>query len=97
MLLHAVSALEEAQVKRWVGYLIIAVLRTVLDGTVTVWFGMSIWIARAGNLPARTPRPLRRIGSHFASECMGSVWFWPARTVEEPECQINAERAADHG
>jgi hypothetical protein len=50
---HAVSALEEAQVKWRVGYLIIAALLTVLDGIVAVYFGKAIWIAWAGDLPAR--------------------------------------------
>ena len=50
---HAVSALEEAQVKRWLSYLIIAVLLTVLDGAVTVYYGTAIWAAWASDLPAR--------------------------------------------
>ena len=45
---------------------------------------------------ARAPGLLCRIGSHFASECMGSVWLWPARLVGEPECQANAERDAHY-
>jgi NADH:ubiquinone oxidoreductase subunit 3 (subunit A) len=35
---HAVSAVEEAQAKRRTGYLIIAVLLTVLDGAVVVCY-----------------------------------------------------------
>ena len=53
MLSHAVSALEEAHVKWRLSYLIIAVLLTVLEGIVTVYFGKAIWIAWAGDLPAR--------------------------------------------
>jgi hypothetical protein len=49
---HAVSAWEEAQVKWHLSDLIIAVLLTVLDGIVTVYFGESCWIALAGDLPA---------------------------------------------
>lgn len=53
MLSHAFSALEEAQVKRRLSYLIIAVLLTVLDGAVTVYHGTAIWAAWASDLPAR--------------------------------------------
>ena len=50
---HAVSALEEARVKRRLSFLIIAVLLTVLDGAVTVYYGAAIWAAWASDLPAR--------------------------------------------
>ena len=50
---HAFSALEDAQVKRRLSYLIIAVLLTVLDGAVTVYYGTAIWAAWASDLPAR--------------------------------------------
>lgn len=50
---HAVSALEEAHVKWQVTYLIMAVLLTVLEGIVTVYFGKAISIAWTGDLPAR--------------------------------------------
>ena len=53
MLSHAFSALEDAQVKRRLSYLIIAVLLTVLDGAVTVYYGTAIWAAWASDLPAR--------------------------------------------
>jgi hypothetical protein len=45
--------LEEVEVKWRVSYLIIAVLLTVLDGIVTVYYGKAIWIAWSGDLPAR--------------------------------------------
>ena len=39
---------------KWrVSYLIIAVLLTVLDGAVTVYYGTAIWAAWASDLPAR--------------------------------------------
>jgi hypothetical protein len=47
---HAVSALEEIQVKWRVSYLIIAVLLTALDGIATVYCGKAIWIAWADDL-----------------------------------------------
>jgi hypothetical protein len=40
-------------VKRRLSYLIIAVLLTVLDGAVTVYYGTAIWAAWAGDLLAR--------------------------------------------
>jgi hypothetical protein len=40
-------------VKRRLGYLIIAILVTVLHGVVTVRYGTAIWAAWAGDLPAR--------------------------------------------
>ena len=46
---------------------------------------------------ARAPGLPCRIGSHFASECMGSMRLRPARLVAERECQINAERDAHWG
>jgi len=45
---HAVSTLEEAQVKKRTGYLIIAVLLTVLDGAVVVCSGWPVWTAWSG-------------------------------------------------
>jgi hypothetical protein len=39
--------------KRRLSYLIIAVLLTVLDATVTFHYGTAIWAAWAGDLPAR--------------------------------------------
>jgi hypothetical protein len=45
--------LEEAHVKWQVTYLIMAVLLTVLEGIVTVYFGKAISIAWTGDLPAR--------------------------------------------
>ena len=50
---HAFSALDEAQVKRRLSYLIIAVLLTILDGAVTAYYGTAIWAAWASDLPAR--------------------------------------------
>ena len=49
---HAFSALDEAQVKRRLSYLIVAVLLRVLDGAVTV-YGTAIWAAWQGDLTAR--------------------------------------------
>jgi hypothetical protein len=40
-------------VKWRTSYVIIAVLLTVLDGVVTVYYGTAIWIAWAGDIPAR--------------------------------------------
>ena len=39
--------------KRRLSFLIIAVLLTVLDGAVTVYYGTAIWAAWASDLPAR--------------------------------------------
>jgi hypothetical protein len=50
---HTVSALKEIQVKWRVSHLIIAVLLTVLDGIVAVYYGKAIWIAWSPDLPAR--------------------------------------------
>jgi hypothetical protein len=40
-------------VKWRTSYVIIAVLLTVLDGVVTVYYGATIWIAWAGDIPTR--------------------------------------------
>ena len=68
---HAVSALEEAQVKRRPSYLIIAVLLTVLDGAVTVYYGTSIWAAWADDIPARG---LRIVFAALEATSLANVW-----------------------
>ena len=50
---HAFSAPEEAKVKRRTGYLIIAVLLTVLDGAVLVYYGWPVWTAWSGDILER--------------------------------------------
>jgi hypothetical protein len=68
---HAVSALEEAKVKRLLSYLIIAVLLTVPHGAVTVYYGTAIWAAWASDLP------VRELLFYFAAlEAMSLVNVW---------------------
>ena len=44
-LLHAVSELEKGQMKGCAAYLVIAVLLTILDAVLAVYYGMAIWKA----------------------------------------------------
>ena len=52
-------------------YLIIAVLLTVLDGAVSVYYGASIWADGAGDIPARG---LRVFFVALEATSLANVW-----------------------
>jgi len=89
MLSHAFSALEEAQVKRRLSYLIIAVLLTVLDGAVTVYYSTTIWAAWAGDLPARG---LLVFFAALEATSLANVWAQVVPALNEPPCGRRGDR-----
>jgi hypothetical protein len=79
---HAVSALEEAPVKRRTGYLIIAELLTVLEWGCCGLLRLACLDGMVGrHFETRAIDPPCGVGSHVDRECMGSGWLWPARLV----------------
>jgi hypothetical protein len=86
---HAVSAMEEAQVKRRTGYLIIAVLLTVLDGAVVVCYGWPVWTARSEDF---LERGLLVLLAALGATSLANVWAQVVPALNEPPCGRRADR-----
>jgi hypothetical protein len=86
---HAVSALEEAQVKRRTGYLIIAVLLTVLDGAVVICYGWSVWTARPEDF---LERGLLVLLAALGATSLANVWAQVVPAPNDPPCGWRADR-----
>jgi hypothetical protein len=80
--------MEEGQMKRWPGYLLIAVLLTLVDGAVAVYSGLAIWKAWSGDirnlgfwvlLSALGATPLVNV---WVQALAGSVDLFGVRTIE---------------
>jgi len=84
---HAFSALEEAQVKRRTGYLIIAVLLTVLDGAVVVCYGWPVWTAWSEEIMGRG---LLVLLAALGATSLANVW---AQVVPAPNDPPGGRRA----
>jgi hypothetical protein len=50
---HSVSAIEEAWMKGRLNYLAIAVVLTLLDAVVTLYYGTAVWASWSGDILAR--------------------------------------------
>jgi hypothetical protein len=86
---HAVSALEEAQVKRRTGYLIIAVLLTVLDGAVVVCYGWPVWTARSEDI---LERGLLVLLAALGATSLANVWAQVVPAPNDPPCGRRGDR-----
>ena len=85
---HAVSTLEEAQVKKRTGYLIIAVLLTVLDGAVVVCSGWPVWTAWSGDI---LERGLLILLAALGATSLANVWAQVVPALNEPPCGRRAD------
>jgi len=86
---HAFSALEEAQVKRRTGYLIIAVLLTVLDGAVVVCYGWPVWTAWSEEIMGRG---LLILLAALGATSLANVWAQVVPAPNDPPCGRRADR-----
>ena len=86
---HAVSALEEAQVKRRTGYLIIAVILTVLDGAVVVCNGWPVWTAWSEEILGRG---LLVLLAALGATSLANVWAQVVPAPNDPPCGRRADR-----
>ena len=80
---HAFSAPEEAKVKRRTGYLIIAVLLTVLDGAVVVCYGWPVWTARSEEILGRG---LLVLLAALGATSLANVWAQVVPAPNDPPC-----------
>src|SRR5580700_11939289 len=85
---HAVSTLEEAQVKKRTGYLIIAVLLTVLDGAVVVCYGWPVWTAWSGDI---LERGLLVLLAALGATSLANVWAQVVPALNELPCGRRAD------
>jgi hypothetical protein len=86
---HAVTTLEEAQVKRRTGYLIIAVLLTVLDGAIVVCSGRPVWTAWSGDI---VQRGLLVLLAALGATSLTNVWAQIVPAPNDPPCGWRADR-----
>ena len=86
---HAVSTLEEAQVKKRTGYLIIAALPTFLDLAVAVCHGWPVWTAWSGDILARG---LLVLLAALGATSLANVWAQVVPALNEPPCGRRADR-----
>jgi hypothetical protein len=86
---HAVSTLEEAQVKRRTGYLIISVLLTVLDGAVLVCYGWPVWTAWSGDI---LERGLLVLLAALGATSLANVWAPIVTAPNDQPCGRRADR-----
>lgn len=86
---HAVSALEEGKVKRRTGYLIIAVLLTVLDGAVVLCYGWPVWTAWSEDILGRE---LLVLLAALGATSLANVWAQVVPAPNDPPCDRRAHR-----
>jgi hypothetical protein len=86
---HAVSALEEVQVKRQTGYPIIAVLLTVLDGAVVVCYGWPVWTAWSEDT---LERGLLVLLAALGATSLANVWAQVVPAPNDPSRGRKADR-----
>jgi hypothetical protein len=86
---HAVSTLEEAQMKKRTGYLVIAVLLTVLDGAVLVCYGWPVWTAWSGDI---VERGLLVLLAALGATSLANVWAQIVPAPNDPPYGQRADR-----
>jgi hypothetical protein len=68
---HPVSAIEEAGMRWRLTYLAIAVVLTLLDTVVTVYYGTAVWAAWSGDILARG---LLVLFAAMAATSLANIW-----------------------
>jgi hypothetical protein len=75
--------------KKRTGYLVIAVLLTVLDGAVLVCYGWPVWTALSGDI---VERGLLVLLAALGATSLANVWAQIVPAPNDPPCGRRADR-----